>query len=415
MNNLKNRVLFLVSMLLLSTQSLYPISVNFSNIVCTVTENATPTVSTPCSPIMASLVNQALSQSEALIVDNIPVTPSTMQGFLTSMGDASTNGLRGVNIDYATDLKYFMVGLGLGASFTGVKTMMESATTQNFDKLDPSKNGGNLPPLGLSPVLSFGFGLKLSFLPGFLKKVNVFGSYFGFDKQTIEGYTNQAFAMTDPITKVDFGMKYYSLMGQYKVINKIDLPKIPVIGGIIRWGGLDFTSGLQLSNVYANVEISKNIDRCLSNDPATATDSTCALGGVMDLRDMKVATNTKAGLNFTTYSVPLELSTSLRLFWFFTFFAGGAVDLNFGNSTIDAKPTAVVQSDLKNQFNGGSTVHFSANADADLGNSSVPDMITNRIFGGLQLNLTLLKIVLQGGYALQSQTGHANVGIRLAI
>jgi len=363
---------------------------------------------------MASLVNQALSQSETMIVDNLPMTPSTLQGFLTSMGDASTNGLRGVNIDYATDLKYFMLGAGVGASFTGVKTMMESAMTQNFDKLNPSTNGGNLPPIGLSPVLSFGFGLKLSFLPGFLKKVNVFGSYFGFDKQLIESYTTPI-VLGDPVTKMDFGMKYYSFMGQYKVINKIDLPKIPVIGGVIRWGGLDFTSGLQLSNVYANVEITKNIDKCLTSDPATATDTSCALGGVMDLRDMRVASTTKAGLNFTTYSVPLELSTSLRLFWFFTFFAGGAVDLNFGNSTVDAKPTAVVQSDLKNQFNGGSTVHFSANADADLGNSSVPDMITNRIFGGLQINIALIKIVLQGGYALQSQTGHANVGIRLAL
>ncbi|HRP70334.1 MAG TPA: hypothetical protein PLY93_12440 [Turneriella sp.] len=110
-------------------------------------------------------------------------------------------------------------------------------------------------------------------------------------------------------------------------------------------------------------------------------------------------------LNITSGSgtLPIEVSTNIRLFYFLSFYAGGAVDLNVGKATTAIHLTA----DMKGTTSGG-TPQSAGNSRLDSVIESSPQFASARAFVGLQLNLLP---ATQGNFvALFTQVSASSIG-----
>ena len=110
------------------------------------------------------------------------------------------------------------------------------------------------------------------------------------------------------------------------------------------------------------------------------------------------------------WTIPLEVSTDVRLLYIFDFFGGLGVDLNFGQVTLEPK----IDGEISFYDPKKMTTHISGKPQLNLGGSDSRGFVTYRAFYGLQVNLSLLKLVAQINQGISDNTVGANLGIRIA-
>jgi len=294
----------------------------------------------------------------------------SMGTFLGQMSNAQAITNKGQGVSYASDHSLFVVGGGLGAGLN---------TTSGFS----FSSSGGLPPIGIGVQGSIMAGLSLSKFPlpaigpVDLKKITVFVNFFS--------YSNDSLVDSLTIKTNTFGIHF-----QYKFMEGKNIGGL----GVLNWGGLAFTTGFDVSSNAMTYKVGQKISASSSGVTYTWTP----------------ASSSSLTLDASSFSIPLEVSTSIRLLYALSFFAGTGIDLNFGKSTVSANMTGPVT----NSFNA-----TQGSATLTLGEETGPSFGALRFFFGPQINIVplkntnLLSIYAQGNVSTGGNYG-AHAGIRIA-
>lgn len=280
-----------------------------------------------------------------------------VSGFLTSMADAGGIAGKGIGVDYATNPTQFVGGISLG-------------TGANASGLTFGRGETLLPEAGFALQASIMGGINLGVLskseePTFLDRIVVTAHGLGFNGAQRE-----------------FRGSMYNFGGhvQVKVINKTGV-------GLFEWGGIDVTSGFE--RVRYKLELSRPLPLSTSLEDGTE------LGWD--------ATGTYS-ISVTDDSIPLELSTNLRISVVSLFF-GGAGDWHTGSALAMANLDGPVTGSNGEQV-GSARLTISADQ------AATP--FSYRFFTGLQVNVLPVKVYAQINVA-STQSAGAHAGIRFAM
>jgi hypothetical protein len=278
-------------------------------------------------------------------------------GFLGSMADASALATKGMGVDYASNFDKIMVGwaLGSGASSGGATF---------------GKGGQELPEYGFSFQMAANAGLNLGVLSGGKGLPSHFVLF-------VHGMTLDTSGDTFGAHLLNYGAHL-----QLRLIRPKDAE-------VLAWGGLAFTAG------YEHAEYRLSLLQAM---PISAPTS-----GV----DMGWDATGDYSIEASSDSIPLEISTNLRVL-VATAFVGAGMDINTGVARTNMELSGPIEVELEgtSQTLGNATV-----INAQSGNAG-PDF--PRVFGGVQLNVFMMKLYGQVNVGLDEGFG-GHVGLRLAL
>jgi hypothetical protein len=282
--------------------------------------------------------------------------------YLSAFANADAMAIKGMGVDYASNPKKFSIGGAVGSAVSNVP-------------LSFSRGREELPEGGYAFMASVYAGVNLGGLSpgeGALDRVMLYVNGLAFQPPGGREFRGSMY---------NFGAHL-----QVKAVGPVDLK-------VVEWGGLDLTSGYERS--FYELELTQQLPVSQQmgegGEPATVT---------------WTATGNYA-ISASSGTVPLELSTNLRLLML-TAYVGGAVDLNLADASSEAS------------LAGPITVRHQGD-DYDLGSAGVSllgqakaDPFVPRAFVGAQINVSLLKLYGHLNLGLNETYG-GFVGVRLAM
>ncbi len=290
-------------------------------------------------------------------------------GFLKNFGDAQSFTSKGMGVDYASEATYFEVGGSVNFAL-GMDRTYQPDNSQNFPIQGVGFNASVMAGLSLGflgiPVMLFANGMHVPTL--------TYGAMSG--------------------TLDNFGAHVQlRLFGPSRDTSALKM--------LVRWGGIAITTGFDYSHM--NLGLTQKDFKSSFSIPESA-----ANGVNVDVAGLGSGT---LSIDMKTMSIPIELTTSVRLLTLLTVYGGLGFDLQLGGgSTLDLNVSAAM------------TGHVQGLPDANLGTATVtasahadPSPAKIRGLMGLQFNLWLIRPFLQFNVANTSPTmASLAAGLRVA-
>jgi hypothetical protein len=275
--------------------------------------------------------------------------------FLRSFGDATTFAQRGIGVDYMSLPGSFMLGIG---AQVGVASSDELT-------LDTRPTAGGS---AVNASIMIGYNLKDQGAPRWTLFANGFYE---------NGNTDQ---LNGNIATGGFHIQY-----------RLAEPQVDegVGAAIVRWGGLDLTTGVEFTrwSFGANDTITQPYQVQGISDPLTLTSTG------------------KFNLSSTAGTIPIELTTGIRIALLVSLYAGIGFDITGGKSTVDADLTGTMTTPDKTNIGN---VHITETGS----NTSSPGQL--RGLAGVQINLWKLKVYAQANVS-QIPAASLGFGVRLVL
>jgi len=275
--------------------------------------------------------------------------------FLRSFGDATTFAQRGIGVDYMSLPGSFMLGVG-------AQVGIASSDELTLDSR-PTAGGG-----AVNASIMIGYNLKEQGAPRWTLFANGF-----YEK----GDTDQ---LNGNIATGGFHIQY-----------RLAEPQVDegVGAAIVRWGGLDLTTGIEFTrwSFGANQTITQQYQVQGVSDPLTLT----SMG--------------RFDLSSTAGTIPIELTTGLRIALLVSIYAGVGFDITGGKSTVDADLNGTMTTPDKTNIGN---VHITETGS----NTSSPGQL--RGLAGVQINLWKLKVYAQANVS-QIPAASLGFGLRLVL
>jgi hypothetical protein len=282
--------------------------------------------------------------------------------FLRLSANAASLSSKGLAVDYTTEFDRVIFGVGInGAVATGqsdlgsVVDVMGDALGGSFDRA---------VPVGAGAQLSLLAGVRLS------ERLFVFANGLAY-----------------PISFSSFSGSGYNVGAhvQYRLGAGLGSEVLA------EWGGLVLTTGIELSRASISLE-----DGLEAPAPLSA--------------DFDVRTNATGTLTLTeeALTIPLELTTSVRLLSFLTVFAGVGADVQLGQATfgldVDATLTGV----------SGATEYALGTATAVYEGTSDADDVMFRVLAGVELGVGPVHVYTQANLLPKDLSLGLAAGLRMA-
>jgi hypothetical protein len=164
-----------------------------------------------------------------------------------------------------------------------------------------------------------------------------------------------------------------------------------ILGGLFMWRGINLATGINYqTNAISYDTTFGTVKQTYSTDVSYAT-YTKTVKAVLS-----VVPEVSLGINVSTFSIPLEASTSAQLLWLANVNLGIGADLAFGSSSITATGKSPIKIDSitldDNSILGDSTVTDGSVAIDASTTGIAPSLFRPRISGGLGLNLGPVKV-----------------------
>lgn len=174
--------------------------------------------------------------------------------------------------------------------------------------------------------------------------------------------------------------------------------------GFLRWRGLTVGSGLIFQQNESVFEIDFPVDPVTQPIDLTPYPSLEAT--------LEVEPTLTLAAKSSSWSIPLEATTGLRILWFFDINIGAGVDLAFGSSDIGLDITSPVTATENTGF-----VEFEDGSVAiDAGTAGDgPQFVRPRLTGGVGLNLGPVKLDVPVMYYFDEEGNSAMVAVNLGI
>jgi len=291
---------------------------------------------------------------------------STFSSTLTYMADSQATATRGLGVTYATNHDIFVASASVNAAVSTGPTGLAGVQSTGLSSMG----------IGVQSSAAIGLSLKVFNLKplGFFdpSRLNIFANFMAFNLPLAFGGTT-----------LDIGMNAFGLHLQYKLIDKANLAF-----GLLVWDGLNITTGFDVASNSLGVPMSAFLQ--------TQTTGT----GPADL-----AFTPKGNLSITnsTFTIPIEVSTSVRVLYVLSLIGGAAVDINTGNSKLD-----IGTFDITTVVGGANVGTLSTNDKA----SAKPGFVDVRFFFGPQINLipspsgkNILSFTALGSYSTTNAFG----------
>lgn len=261
---------------------------------------------------------------------------NNVDGFLRSFTDATAFSMRGLGVDYVSLPKNLIVGVGVNFAV---------AASGEF-------NAEERPTSGLAPNVAFMAGLNLSDYDSPRWTLFANGFYRNGSTESLRG-----------------GIFSAGLHAQYRVL----LPQEDTgTATILRWTGIDVTSGIEMTRWSLGVDDTIATDFVVQGANASAA----------------VALNSTGTFDVTStaMTVPVEVSTGMRIALLFSMYVGAAVDFtaSTGKLTTNLNGTLVTED--------GRTVGTTA---VTGGGDNAGSPVSGRVLAGVQLNLWKIKVYTQ--------------------
>ncbi|HEY5927153.1 MAG TPA: hypothetical protein VIV11_35940 [Kofleriaceae bacterium] len=261
---------------------------------------------------------------------------SNVDGFLRSFADATAFSMRGLGVDYASDPESLI--LGVGANFAVAASSDVTAEER--------------PTAGLAANIAFMAGYNLASQDA--PRWTLFGNGF-YRKGSTESLRG--------------GITSFGLHAQYRVMNP---QKDEGTAKLLRWIGIDLTGGLEFTRWNLDVEDTIETDFSVQGSSGNAA-----------------LTLTETGtfaLSSTAMTVPIEVSTGVRIALLLSVYVGAGVDLTVGTGKLNANLTGTMRTE-DNRDIGTTTITGGGE------NNASP--LAARILAGVQLNLWKIKVYAQ--------------------
>jgi hypothetical protein len=307
------------------------------------------------SPARAQLtVDVALNSEGDMLAAQLGITPpelamqmqgaineaygaNNVDGFLRSFADATAFSMRGLGIDYASDPSSIVVGVG--ANFAVAASDQVTARDR--------------PTAGLGANLAFMGGYNLASQ--------------GAPRWTLFG---NGFYRKGSTTSLRGGILSAAAHVQYRFTNP--QPDDRTTTKVLRWTGIDITAGLEFTRWSLGV----------ADDIATELH----IGGPGGNARIILDSTGTFDLHSTATTVPLELSTGVRIALLVSMYIGVAADLTIGSGRLTADLDGTIYA------SDGRVIGTSAIAGGGDASASV---FAPRMLAGAQLNLWKLKLYTQ--------------------
>lgn len=284
--------------------------------------------------------------------------------YLRAVSDANAFSAKGLGADYASNIETFMIGIGGNVSVAfGDDTLSGEA---------------DRPVAGLAPQIAIMGGVNL-------------GAFESIDKPEITVYAN-VFHRGAALDDLDASMTSVGVHGQYKFRR----PRYTTSSLVLQWGGIDVTAGLEYQRLSLALQ---------SGDVETDV----PVGGDMAEATVLLRSTGRFDLASTALTLPLEVSTNWRLFYFVSLFVGAGVDLQLGSSDMNVNLDGVMTS---TDPQTGEPVELGT-VNIEVEESARPSTGKLRFLFGAQVNLWKLRVFVQGNARPQRAFGVA-FGARLA-
>jgi len=281
---------------------------------------------------------------------------ANVDGFLRAFTDATAFSQRGIGVDYAAHPENIIFGIAGNVAVASDSVLdSQERTTAGAAVNFAAMVGVNLASMDLPKLTLFGNGF-----------------YQG--------------AATD---KLDGTITSVGAHAQYRLISpQADKGAAAVVA---RWLGLDITAGIEYTRWKLGATNIKNTYQLAGDGGQTSTVSVDSTG------NFDLTTN--------AVTVPVEITTGVRLAYIASLYIGAGFDFTVGKSEVAGNLSGDILTDA------GETIGNVTLA-ATGSNSASP--AAGRILAGAQLNLWKLKIFVQGNV---SQTPAASVafGLRLVL
>ncbi len=290
---------------------------------------------------------------------------------LNGMADSQVISAKGFATDYISHFDKILVGAGIG-----VGADLEKDKNTDSDASGAGLTGGVMLGLNMSMFADN------SFLGMDPKRVSVMMNFMSYN---YESDFDEASASIDMLS---FGVN-----GSYKW-------KEGNGSRLFGWDGVRLHTGYQYTS--AKFGFSTNLNETI--DPVT-------VGG--DTYNGTITGTPKIGLESSTHSIPLEISSGVNFLYVLSFYGGLGTDINIGSSKAsgasNANPTNL------NCTAGACTVPtIQTQAEANLeGNGKVQPLFL-RGFAGFQINLPFTRIYVHANNVFGTELYSVATGLRLA-
>lgn len=287
--------------------------------------------------------------------------------YLKGMSNASVFSVKGNGTDYANDIDLFIFGVGIGAG-------LDVGDNSFGDLVSGDVDGNQIRGVSIAPSLMLGVNMGIFNLP----------KWGSFDPNQVKLMAN-FFTMNLGSFGDDLDGKVtnFGLHARYKVVG----PKDFVPRRMVRWTGVDVTTGLEYNSL--ELKYTQTFQETYADDSNTF--------------EAEIDGTVVAGADVSTTSIPLTVSTGMQLGYVLSLYTGLGLDLNLGSATSLANVDAVIRQ------SGGP---IEGTGTLDLGDKDGPSTFLTRGFIGLQFNFPIVKIYTQLDRSFNEDLYAVNAGLR---
>ena len=320
-----------------------------------------------------NFVNAELQKIENEINKDMPSAPP--QRMMEGMANASVLAGKGIGADYASGMEVFLIGAGVGAG-------ADLAKDKNTDS--------DLSGIGVAPGVVIGTNLRFLDTARILgmdtNRLNLYLNFMTYkhDQKLNDKPGEESNANIDT-TSLGFRLRYDWIQGS----------KSKLFG----WGGVKFHFGYEYnkSNIGFRSKINESISETSSNG---------------EIINGSLVASPEASIASTVHSIPLELSTDIRLLYILSLYGGIGADYSWGQAkgdgAINGGDTPIGCSG--GVCGGGTSVTVRPEANIDATGKVNPFMF--RGFAGVQVNLPFIRIYVQGNKPIGNDLVGVNAGVR---
>ncbi|NCN26242.1 hypothetical protein GW915_01600 [bacterium] len=294
--------------------------------------------------------------------------PSTTNAgkYVKNVSNASVLSGTGSGTDYASPFSLGLLGfqssVGVDLGDTKLSKISE----------EPERTGGFAPQFAITAGLNLE-ALKLATLGAIdLNKVKVYLHYF---KKTFKQ------------DELSLEAKSWGLHAQYKYIDPVSLARL------VRWHGIDFTTGYRYNSIEGGTDIALSKNSVKNIDGFGET--TLSFSGLADIN-----------LDIATHTIPLEVSSAIRVLYSIFAYGGAGADVSFGKS----RASGSLSNSSVTASGGAGTI--SATGTLDIAETKKPQLASLKYFVGGGVEMGVLSVYAQWHQSLTNDTLGFALGVK---
>ncbi len=320
---------------------------------------------------IADLIKVEIRKIEDDINKSLPGA-ETPNRLMEGMANSSVMAGKGIGTDYASGMKVFILGAGVGAGADLTKSTEPKSDISGVGVQPGLMLGTNLGWMDAQTIL----GLDTN-------KLNVFVNYMGYSLDHTTGDTNANIKMQS--------------MGMHVSYDWVTGSGSKLLG----WGGIKITTGYERNST--KLRFNSKINEVLDY----------SYGGVG--YNSTITASPDAEVDVATATIPLNISSSIQILYILSLYGGLGADYNSGTATgrgnLNSTPSTVTCTPTAPATCPGGvagTVDTTANID---GEAKVTPYLF-RGFAGVQINLPFTRIFVQADKAFGNNLIGATAGLR---